>query len=87
MRKMFIENLPKRQGRNRKEIDWKNTIGYKVKFVYDDIEGEVEIIDYENLHAWHIAFSQQFYKEYNEKILQLEERLSELELEISILKK
>ena len=51
MRKMFIENLPRRHGRNGKEIDWKNTIGYKVKFVYDDIEGEVEIIDYENLHV------------------------------------
>ena len=36
MRKMFIENLPRRQGRGGKEIDWKNTIGYKVKFVYDD---------------------------------------------------
>ena len=51
MRKMFIENLPRRQGRDGKEIDWKNTIGYKVKFVYDDVEGEVEIIDYENLHV------------------------------------
>ena len=51
MRKMFIENLPRRQGRGGKEIDWKNTIGYKIKFVYDDIEGEVEIIDYENLHV------------------------------------
>ena len=51
MRKMFIENLPRRQGRNGKEIDWKNTIGYKVKFVYDDVEGEVEIIDYEKLHV------------------------------------
>ena len=43
-------------------------------------------IDYENLHAWHIAFSQQFYKEYNEKVLQLEERISELELELQQLK-
>jgi len=35
--------LPK----NNKRIDWKNSIGYKVKFIYDDIEGEVEIIDYD----------------------------------------
>ena len=43
-------------------------------------------IDYVDLHAWHIAFSQQFYKEYNEKVLQLEERISELELELQQLK-
>lgn len=30
--------------KKKKNIDWKNSIGYKVKFIYDDIQGEVEII-------------------------------------------
>lgn len=39
-----LSGLPKKGTR----IDWKNSIGYKCKFVYDDIEGEVEIVGYEN---------------------------------------
>lgn len=43
MKEIDLDNLPKRG----KFIDWKNTIGCKCKFVYDDIEGEVEIVGYE----------------------------------------
>jgi len=47
---IFLDNLPKKLGfganKNKECIDWVNSIGYKVKFIYDDIEGEVEIIDY-----------------------------------------
>ncbi|EGT3606928.1 hypothetical protein FKF97_11035 [Clostridium perfringens] len=42
MRKIFLENLP----RNKDRINWKGSVGYKVPFIYDDIKGEVEIIDY-----------------------------------------
>lgn len=42
MRKVFLDNLP----RKGKQIDWKNSKGYKIKFTYDDIEGELFIIDY-----------------------------------------
>ena len=49
-RKVFLENLPKKKGvgynKNKLVIDWKNSIGYKVHFVYDDIEGDIEIINY-----------------------------------------
>ena len=52
MRKVFLDDLPKSKGfgvNSKKEIiDWKNSVGYKVKFIYDDIEGEVEILDYNN---------------------------------------
>ena len=37
-----LSDLP----RKGKSIDWKNSIGYKCKFKYDDIKGEVEIVDY-----------------------------------------
>lgn len=46
MRKVFLENLPRWRFGEEKingEIAWKNCIGYKVKFIYDDIEGELLI--------------------------------------------
>ena len=29
-------------------ISWKNSIGYKVPFFYDEVEGEIEIVGYNN---------------------------------------
>lgn len=40
--KIFLDNLP----RNWKGVDWKNTINYKVRFVYNELEDEFKIIDY-----------------------------------------
>lgn len=48
MRKVFSEDLPKLKGYNGKRIDWKNSIGCVVRFVYDDIEDVVEILNYKN---------------------------------------
>lgn len=42
MRKVFLDDLPKRGT----FIDWKNCIGRKVKFIYDDVDGDLEIINY-----------------------------------------
>jgi len=42
MKKIFTDNLP----HNWKGVDWKNTVGYTVHFVYDDIEDDFNIIDY-----------------------------------------
>jgi very-short-patch-repair endonuclease/predicted transcriptional regulator len=51
MRKVFLENIPKIQGirgnKNRLIFDWKNLNGYVIKFIYDDIEGYIEIKDFE----------------------------------------
>lgn len=47
MKKMNLESLPKhKKGKNKGKINWNETIGLKVPFIYDDIEGEIEIIDY-----------------------------------------
>lgn len=49
MRKVFLDDLPRwGKGGKAKEgnINWKESIGYKVKFIYDDISGEIEIFDY-----------------------------------------
>jgi hypothetical protein len=40
-KKIFLENLPKRG----KLISWKNSIGYKIYFIYENIEGFIEIIE------------------------------------------
>jgi len=49
MKKIFTDNLPKKLGvganANKECIDWNKSVGYKVKFIYDDIEGDAEIID------------------------------------------
>lgn len=42
MRKVFLDELPRTKNDG---ISWKDSCGYKVKFIYDDIEGEIEILD------------------------------------------
>ena len=42
MRHINTEELPRKGS----FIDWENSIGYKLKFIYNDIEGELEIIGY-----------------------------------------
>lgn len=47
VRKIFLDDLPRRTGYKSNPISWKNSIGYKVRFIYDDIDGEIKIIDYD----------------------------------------
>ena len=50
IRKVDLSELPRKEGfginKGKMLIDWKTSIGYKVSFVYDEIEGEIEILDY-----------------------------------------
>jgi len=47
IRKVFLEDLPKwKEGMYKGKTNWSKLTNYKVKFVYDDIEGEIEILDY-----------------------------------------
>ena len=39
--KVDTSNLPKKGN----FIDWKKSIGYKVKFIYEDLSGEIGIVD------------------------------------------
>lgn len=42
-----LSDLPRwESGRYKGKINWKESVGYKCKFKYDDIEGEIEIVDY-----------------------------------------
>ena len=42
MRKVFTDELPHKGI----QVNWIKSVGYEVKFIYDDIKGEVEIVDY-----------------------------------------
>ena len=46
IRKVFLDDLPKKMRAGKEIIDWKNSVGYKVAFIYDDLNGEFEILDY-----------------------------------------
>ncbi len=48
MIKMFYEDLSK----NSKFINWKESIGNWVKFIYGNIEGKVKIVDYDGKHLY-----------------------------------
>lgn len=60
MRKTFLENLPKHK-KGRGGVSWADSIGMTFKFIYDDIEGEVEIISYKK-------GSQRVYLKYKDNI-------------------
>ncbi|EQC1535443.1 hypothetical protein ACY1J9_001274 [Clostridium botulinum] len=51
IRKVFLDDLPKKDG-IKQVIDWGNTIGKKVKFCYDNIQGEIEIMSYETKKSY-----------------------------------
>lgn len=42
MQKVFLENLP----RCNRGIDWKNSVGYNVNFIYDNFNDSIKILDY-----------------------------------------
>lgn len=46
MRKVFLDELPKKMRAGKEIIDWKNSVGHRVPFVYDDKEGMIEIVKY-----------------------------------------
>lgn len=55
IRKVFLDDLPRwgKQGKgNEGTINWKESIGRRVKFVCDNVEGEVEIVNYEGKYLW-----------------------------------
>lgn len=46
MRKVYLDNLPMKKEYKKKRVDWENSVGYKVKFIFDEIEDEFEIMGY-----------------------------------------
>lgn len=48
MRKIFIDDLPKR-GKQQRYVDWEKSIGCKVHFICDEIEGDIIIVGFDKL--------------------------------------
>ena len=50
-KKIFLDDLPKKYGiganKDKLVIDWINCVNHKVRFIYDDIESEIEIVGYD----------------------------------------
>lgn len=44
MKKVFLENLPRYNSKG--NINWKKSVGFKINFIYDDIESYFIIMDY-----------------------------------------
>ena len=63
MNKVFLDDLPRKIFGKNERIDWKNSVGYKnIKFVYNNLEGEIDIIGYENKQLLHILYNNSIYK-------------------------
>ena len=62
MKKVFLDDLPRKIRGNKECIDWENSVGYKgIKFIYDDIEGEIEIVEYFNCNNISIKYDNKIY--------------------------
>lgn len=49
MRKVYLDNLPRwDKGTYKDKIKWKDSEGCILNFIYDDIEGEIEIINFDS---------------------------------------
>lgn len=49
MKKIFVDDLPKHEtGKNRGGVNWGKSVGCKVRFIYDDINGCIEIVSHYN---------------------------------------
>ena len=48
IKELFLENLPTKRHAGVTCIDWVLSIGCKIKFIYNNLEGELEIINYDS---------------------------------------
>lgn len=62
MKKVFIENLPKWSfGPHKDRVNWKESVGGIVKFIYDQIQGEIKIVDYKQDNIIVIQFNEEYF--------------------------
>jgi DNA-directed RNA polymerase subunit RPC12/RpoP len=65
MKMIFTNDLPKyKEERYKNKIDWKNSIGYFIKGIYDDIDFTMQIIDYykkDNKYYLNIKYNDDIY--------------------------
>lgn len=60
MRKVFTDKLPRYRGNN---IDWIHSVGIEILFIYDNIEGIIKILDYDQkTHNLNIMYKNMQFK-------------------------
>lgn len=69
MRKVFLENLPKKKKGNSETIDWKKSVGMTVKFIYDDIEGDFTICESSKKDSVGLMYLGKYYETYKGSII------------------
>ena len=62
-----MDDLPKdKRGR----INWKESVGYKVKFIYDYVKGELEIINYETKnHTLTVSYNSMIFEIHTNQLI------------------
>jgi len=60
IREVFLEGLPRNENDT---INWRESIGYTFKFIYDDLNGEIEIVNY-NSRTRYITIRYENYHEF-----------------------
>ena len=65
MKKLFVEDLPKIHNTDR--IDWNKSQGHSVRFIFNDIQGEFEILrsyKKENVNVLDLKYNNNIYYEF-----------------------
>ena len=69
MRKIFLDELPRKMHAGKECIDWINSVGHTVSFIYDDIKDEIKFVDYKNGFLYIKYKENPIYKLYQSSIL------------------
>jgi len=65
LKKVFIANLPKNEyGKNKGGTNWTKCIGLKISFIYEDIKGLIEIVDYDGRNIYIKYENENYFKIY-----------------------
>lgn len=69
MRRVFLENLPKKKFGKKENIDWERSIGMTIKFVFDDIKGEFLICESDKKNKIGLIYLGKYYEIKKESVI------------------
>lgn len=62
MRKVFLEDLPRKINAGKEVIDWIGSVGKNINFIFDDIEGEFTIVESKRRNKIGLMYKGMFYE-------------------------
>lgn len=69
MRKVFLDDLPRKKKGSSEIIDWKKSIGMTIKFVFDDIKGEFIICESDKKDMIGLMYCGEYHETYRHSII------------------